>query len=72
MIAILETHDPVRLSFLKMVLEEADLHPFVFDAASSYRQLPVRLMVPDSEVEMARRLIAQVEADGPALDDEDG
>ena len=61
MIAILETDDPVRLSFLKMILEEADLHPFVFDAASAYRQLPVRLMVPESEVEMARRLIAEVE-----------
>jgi hypothetical protein len=64
-IAILETHDPVRLSFLKMILEEADLHPFVFDTASTYRQLPVRLMVPESEVELARRLIAEVEGEVP-------
>ena len=48
MIAILETDDPVRLSYLKMILEEADLHPFTFDTDSAYRQLPVRLMVPDS------------------------
>jgi len=63
-IAILETDDVVRLSFLKMILEEADLHPFIFDTASTYRQLPNRLLVPQSEVEMARRLIAEVE-DGP-------
>ncbi|WP_309605335.1 DUF2007 domain-containing protein [Phenylobacterium sp.] len=61
MIAILETEDPVRLSYLKMILEAADLHPFIFDADTAYRQLPVRLMVPDSEVEQALRLIAEVE-----------
>ncbi|WP_372784136.1 DUF2007 domain-containing protein [Phenylobacterium sp.] len=61
MIAILETDDPVRLGFLKMILEEADLHPFIFDTHSTYRQLPNRLMVPESEVEMARRLIEEVE-----------
>ena len=61
MIAILETDDVVRLNFLKMILEEADFHPFIFDTASTYRQLPNRLMVPDTEVEMALRLIAQVE-----------
>ena len=61
MIAILETDDPVRLSYLKMILEEADLHPFTFDTDSAYRQLPVRLMVPDSEAELALRLIAEVE-----------
>jgi|GEM_PF-1412929 len=65
MIALLETHDPVRLSFLKMILEEADLHPFIFDTASTYRQLPNRLMVPESEAELARMLIAEVERDPP-------
>ena len=66
MIAILETDDPVRLNFLKMILEEADLHPFVFDTASAYRQLPNRLMVPESEAELARMLIAEVEGAPPA------
>lgn len=65
MIAILETNDPVRLNFLKMILEEADLHPFIFDAASAYSQLPKRLMVPESEVELARMLIAEVESIPP-------
>jgi hypothetical protein len=58
---ILETSDPVRLNFLKMVLEEADLHPFIFEGGATYRSLPNRLMVPESEVELARRLIAEVE-----------
>ena len=63
MIAILETDDPVRLSFLKMILEAADLHPFIFDTDSAYRQLPNRLMVPDGEADLALRLIAEVEGD---------
>ncbi|HEX4713176.1 DUF2007 domain-containing protein [Phenylobacterium sp.] len=66
MIAILETHDPVRLGFLKMILEEGGLHPFVFDEGSAYRgALPSRLMVLESEVELARHLIAQAETSGP-------
>jgi hypothetical protein len=64
-IAVLETHDPVRLGFLKMILEEGGLHPFVFDAGSPYRgALPSRLMVPESEAELAKHLIAQVETPG--------
>jgi hypothetical protein len=66
MIAVVETHDPVRLGFLKMILEEGGLHPFVFDAGSPYRgALPSRLMVPESEVELARLLIQEVEREEP-------
>ena len=62
MIALLETRDPVRLNFLKTVLEDADLHPFIFGGVAPYPgALPSRLMVPDSEVELARRLIEEVE-----------
>jgi hypothetical protein len=61
MIAIVETEDLVRLNFLKAVLEDADLHPFIFDSHSAYRQLPNRLMIPESELELARRLIAEVD-----------
>jgi hypothetical protein len=57
-VVLLETDDVVRLNFLKAVLEDADLHPFIFDSHSAYRQLPNRLMVPDSEFELARRLLA--------------
>ena len=63
MIAVLETDDLVRLNFLKAVLEDAGLHPFIFDSHSAYRQLPHRLMVPESDVELARRLIAEVDGD---------
>ena len=66
MIAVVETHDPVRLGFLTMILEEGGLHPFVFDAGSPYRgALPSRLMVPESEVELARLLIQEVEREEP-------
>lgn len=62
MIELLKTSDPVRLSFLTSVLEEAELHPFVLGASPYPGVLPSRLMVPDSEVELARRLIDEAEA----------
>ena len=62
MIAILETSDPVRLSFLKTILEEGGFHPFVFDGGNPYPGVyPCRLMVPESEVELAKRLMVEVE-----------
>lgn len=65
MIAILETSDPVRLGFLTAILQEADFHPFVFGSGDPYPgTYPSRLMVPDDEAELARRLIAQVEGHG--------
>ena len=66
MIAILETDNPVRLQYLKMVLEAADLHPFVFQPA--YRSLASRLLVPESEAEIARHLLVQAERDLPGDD----
>ena len=63
MIALLETDDPVRLGFLCQLLREADFHPFVF-AVSGYPGVQAsRLMAPDSEADMARRLIAEVEGE---------
>ena len=69
MIAILETDDPVRLHFVKLVLEAAELHPMVVGAV--YPSLPTRLMVPESEVEMARHTIAEAERAQLADDDEE-
>ena len=64
MMAIIETNDPVRLNFLKTILEEAELHPFVFGGVAPYPgALPSRLMVPESEVELARSLIEAVEGE---------
>lgn len=65
MIALIETYDPVRLSFLKSALEAADLHPFVFGASPYPGALPSRLLVPESEADLARRLIAQLDAESP-------
>jgi hypothetical protein len=63
MIAILETTDPVRLHFLKGLLEEAGLQVFLFEAASPWPgAFPARLMVPEDEADLARRLIVQAEA----------
>ena len=62
MIEVLKTSDPVRLNFLRSVLEEADLHPFVMSASAYPGVLPSLLMVPDGEADMARRLIAEVES----------
>lgn len=63
MIAILETADPVRLHFLKGLLEEAGLQVFLFEAATPWPgAFPARLMVPEHEADLARQLIVQVEA----------
>ncbi|MDB5492898.1 MAG: putative prokaryotic signal transducing protein [Phenylobacterium sp.] len=63
MIAILETADPVRLHFLKTMLEEAGLRVFLFETATPWPgAFPARLMVPEDEADLARRLIAQAEA----------
>jgi hypothetical protein len=61
-IEILKTGDPVRLHFLRTVLEEADLHPFIVEASAYPGVLESRLLAPDSEVELARRIIAEAEA----------
>ncbi|HEX3700641.1 MAG TPA: DUF2007 domain-containing protein [Phenylobacterium sp.] len=63
MIEILKTTDPVRLGLLRAVLEQAGVQVFVFEAASPWPgAFPARLMVPDADVELARHLIAQIEA----------
>jgi len=63
MIEVLETTDPVRLHFLKRFLEEAGLSAFVFGGESPWPgAFPARLMVPEAEAELARRLIAEAEA----------
>ena len=61
MIVLLETDDTVRLHFLKMVLEEAELHPFLLRTDSAYRSMTGRLLVPESEAELARHVIAEAE-----------
>lgn len=61
MIEVLKTANPVRLHFLKTMLEEADLHPIVVEASAYPGVLPSRLLVPDDEVVMARRVMLEAE-----------
>jgi hypothetical protein len=64
MIEILKTSDPVRLHFLKTLLEEADIQAFVFDGGGQWPgALPSRLVVPDGDEDLARRLITEAERD---------
>jgi hypothetical protein len=62
MIELERTSDPVRLSVLRSVLTDAEIDHYVFDAgAGSLWQgaIPVRLMVREEDVELARRAIAE-------------
>lgn len=61
MIEILKTTNPVRLHFLKAMLEEADLHPLLVEASAYPGVLASRLLVPDDEEVLARRVINEAE-----------
>ncbi len=56
------TSDPVRLSVLRSVLTDADITHYVFDTwAGNLWQgaIPMRLMVREEDLELARRAIAE-------------
>jgi hypothetical protein len=62
MIELERTSDPVRLSVLRAVLTDADIDHYVFDAGAANTwqgAIPVRLMVREDDVELARRAIAE-------------
>jgi len=61
MIEVVKTADPVRLHFLKTMLEEAGLHPMVVEASAYPGVLPSRLLVPDDEAILAGRVIETAE-----------
>jgi Putative prokaryotic signal transducing protein len=61
MIEILKTTDPVRLHFLKTMLEEAGLNPLLVEASAYPGVLASRLLVPDDEAPMARRVMDEAE-----------
>jgi hypothetical protein len=53
--------DPVRLSALRAVLAEAGIRCTVFDSGAGnlwQGAIPSRLMVPEHELELARRALA--------------
>jgi hypothetical protein len=62
MIELERTSDPVRLSVLRSVLTDAEIDHFVFDtgAGNLWRgAIPIRLMVREDDLELARRAIAE-------------
>ena len=66
MIELVKTSNPVRLSFLRALLDEAGIEYAVFDGqmASMFGSaIDSRLMVDDADIEAARRLMAQAEKD---------
>ncbi len=63
MIEILKTRDAIRLNFLKSVLEAADIAAFIFEVGTWPGAFPARLMVSAEDEALARRLIAEAEAD---------
>ncbi len=69
MIEVANTSDPVRLSYLRAALAEARIASVVFDAAAPWPgAIPSRLMVADQDGWMARRIVADAEADAPGAD----
>ena len=66
---VAETNDPVRLSFLMVLLRDAGLRPTLYDSnmaavlggAAAIRQ---RIAVPDEEAVQARRVLREAGLDG--------
>jgi len=62
MVEIERTSDPVRLSVLRSVLTDAEIDHFVFDTGAGnlwQGAIPVRVMVREDDLELARRAIAE-------------
>ena len=64
MIELIRTADPVLLSVLRAALADADIDHQLFDSGAGglwQAAIPVRIMVRDEELELARRVVAQLE-----------
>ncbi len=67
MIEVLRTNDAVRLSYAVALLKEAGCHPQLADRFMSAMEGSVsaiqrRLLVPDGEVELARRTLEMLDS----------
>lgn len=61
---VLTTNDPVRLSFLRSVLEDAGIETVVLDTALASvlsSAFSSRLMVDEDDLAQAKRIIAEAE-----------
>ena len=64
MTEVLTTNDPVRLSFLRSVLEDAGIATVVLDnglASVLSSVFASRLMVEEADLAQARRIVAEAE-----------
>ena len=58
MIELLETSDPIRLSFLRALLTDAGIESFVFDSEGPWPgAIPIRLMVSADDEAAARAVV---------------
>lgn len=61
---LLRTNDPVLISFVEALMREADIHVFIADQNMSVLEgsigmLPRRVLVPEDEIEQARRIMVE-------------
>ena len=62
MIELERTFDPVRLSVIRSVLTDAEIEYFVFDQGAGnlwQGAFPLRVMVLESDIELAKRALAE-------------
>lgn len=74
MIEVLKTNDPVKLSYAVALLKDSGCHPQVLDRFMSAMEGSVsaiqkRLLVPDGEAEIARKVLADIDAPTPPPED---
>jgi hypothetical protein len=62
MIQLLSTTDPVRVAFLRQVLESAEIAVFVSDPGPWPGAMPMRMLVAEDDLDLARRAVAEAEA----------
>jgi Putative prokaryotic signal transducing protein len=61
---LLQTNDPVLLSYAQSVLSDADIEPLLFDSNMSIMEgsigiFPRRLMVRDEDADLARQTLRE-------------
>jgi hypothetical protein len=61
---VLASNDPIRLSFLTLLLRDAGLHPVLYDSHMAVMEgsagaIMRRLAVPSDEAMMARRVLRE-------------
>ncbi len=68
MVELERSSDPVRLSVVRSVLADADIPCVLFDAGAGglwHAAVPVRVMVADGDLELARRALGEAGIPSP-------